>query len=243
MDNIIAFVTNGADLLPTYKTLKVNAIFLAVLSGIWLMATLEEPTDGVLTWIAAFLLLFGVGIIVYITRLRNIEATTLAKHLQLTLRISLCNYIYFAVWMCSMYSDGKLLSGCITVVTAACAVALVEFVLIKIRLRRNSYLHWAQRESSTISLGKTLLVIAAFGVGVFALYKILFQLIPYGTRDSLFILFWALYCVKEIVECAMKRHFIKKYHLTLDNPRVFNENAVLKQAKSGETAGKCNSDL
>lgn len=232
MDNITAFVKNGADQLPTFKTLKVNAIFLAVLSAIWLMATLEEPTAGAFTWIAAFLLLFGVGIIVYIIRLRNIETLTLDKHLQLTLRISLCNYIYFAVWMCSMCSDEKLLSGCITVVAAACVGALIEFVLIKLRLKRGSYLRWEQRESNTISPGKTLLVIAAFAVGIFALYKILFQLVPYGIRDSLFILFWALFCVKEIVECVMKRHYIKKYHLTLDNPRVFHENAVLKQPEN-----------
>lgn len=236
MDNIIAFVKNSTEQLPTYKTLKINAIFLAVLSACWLTGLIEEPTDGVLTCIAAFLLLFAVGIIVCIVRLRHIETLSLDRHLQLALRISLCNYVYFAVWMCSMCSDRELLSACITVIAAACAVALVEFVLIKIRLRRNTYLHWAQRQTTTISLGKTLLVIAAFGVGIFALYKILFQLVPYGIRDSLFILFWAVYCVKEIVDCAMKRHYIKAYHLTLDNPCVFHENAALPQSESNSNS-------
>ncbi|MBQ0037725.1 MAG: hypothetical protein KBS74_03540 [Clostridiales bacterium] len=243
MDNITAFVKNDADQLPTYKTVKANAIFLAVLSGIWLMAIIDEPIGGAFTWIAVFLLLFAVGIIVYVVRLRHIETLSLDQHLQLTLRFSLCNYVYFAVWMCSMCSDRELLSACITTIAAACAVALAEFVLIKIRLRRNTYLRWAQREDTTISLGKTLLVIAAFGVGIFALYKILFQIVPFGIRDCLFILFWAMYCAKKIIDCAMKRSYIKKYHLTPDNPQVFNERAVLKQAKSEETADKCNSGL
>lgn len=228
MDNIIAFIKNGADQLPTYKALKINAIFLAVLSVIWLMAIIEEPSAGLFTWISAFLLLFAVGIIVYIIRLRNIETLTLDKHIELTLRISVCNYIYCMAWALDMCDDEDLFAAYITATAITCAVAFVEFVLIKIRLNRGSYLRWAQRQSTTISLGKTLLVIAAFGIGIFALYKILFQIIPHGIHDNLFLLFGAIFCAAEIVECIMKRHYIKKYYLTLDNPRVFNENAALK---------------